>query len=603
MAEAKPAASAQASATTTSAASAQASTTTTSAGSTSAPTEPPAPEVDVDRALADLASPVADRTLTERSAVELAGMIRRGEVTSRQVVEAHIARLRLSEPKVHGIVAYRYQAAREAADAADARIAAADADEELPPLLGVPCTVKESIGVKGMPNTAGFKPIAGRTAERDAPAVARLIDAGAIPLGVTNTSELCLWIESRNKVYGDSNNPYDVTRTVGGSSGGEGAVIGSGGTPFGIGSDLAGSIRVPAFCCGVFGHKPSVGVVPTSGHFPIGVGPSRRMMVIGPIARRAEDLMPLMEVLNWDDPDDPYDRVIPLGDPAAVSMKGLRVVVPHGFGVTSYVSLELLDARERVVRHLEEQGADIVRVNAKGLIRAEIVFIDSLRAAWNDEFEASVGWESQKVRELYRGLRGQDPDHTAAFVNLASLVKLAGAVRRAGAPGPLEAAAKRLADKVEQQMGKDGVMLLPPLPRVAPRHGWTTLRPWAMQSMVPANLFGWPCTQVPLGIGSEGLPLGVQVMGTMDQDHRTIAVALELERAFGGWVPPEHAPSAPAPAVRSRRPQVRSAVARRREVAVARHGGTPGLGEKTLRLGVRAARGTMGLALKARGQR
>ncbi len=540
----------------------------------------------------------AERTLTERSALELAGMIRRGDVTSRQVVEAHIQRLALTEPKVHGIVGHRYTDAREAADAADARIAAAGPDEVLPPLLGVPCTVKESIGVAGMPNTAGFKPVAGRIAERDAPAVRRIVEAGAIPLGVTNTSELCLWIEARNRVYGDSHNPYDVTRTVGGSSGGEGAVIGSGGTPFGLGSDLAGSIRVPAFCCGVFGHKPSVGVVPTSGHFPMGAGPSRRMMVIGPIARRAEDLMPLMEILNYDDPDDPYDRVIPLGDPAAVSMKGLRVIVPHGLGVTSYVSLELLDARERVAQHLESQGADLVRVNAKWLIRAQIVFIESLRAAWTSEFEASVGWESQAVRNLYRGLRGSDPDHTAAFVNLAATVKLAGLFRKAGTTEPLERAANKLAAKMAEQIG-DGVMLLPPLPRVAPRHGWTTLRPWAMQTMVPANLFGWPATQVPLGIGEEGLPLGVQVMATMDQDHRSIAVAMELERAFGGWVPPEYAPGAPAPAARAR-PQLRAAVTRRRETALLRKGGNVPAGERVLRVGVRAARGAMGLALKAR---
>jgi fatty acid amide hydrolase 2 len=537
--------------------------------------------------------------LTEKSGVELARMIRTREVTSRQVVEAHIARLALTEPHVHGIVAYRYTDAREAADAADARIAAAGPDEVLPPFLGVPCTIKESLAVEGMPNTAGFKPVEDRIATTTAPAVRLLVEAGAIPLGVTNTSELCLWIEARNKVYGDSNNPYDVTRTVGGSSGGEGAVIGSGGTPFGLGSDLAGSIRVPAFCCGVFGHKPSVGVVPTSGHFPVGVGPSRRMMVVGPLTRRAEDLYPLMQLLNYDDPDDPYDREIPLGDPAEVCFEGLRVVVPSGFGATSYVTRDLIEARERAARHLASKGAVIVRVSAKKQLRAQLIYADLLRAAWNDEFDSSIGWEHQRIRDLYRGLASKDPDHTAAFVNLAALVRLIGRVRRPGSEEPLDKAADRLAAEMAEQIG-DGVMLLTPLPRVAPHHGWTTLRPWAMQTMILANLFGWPATQIPLGMGDEGLPLGVQVMAPMDQDHRTIAVALELEKAFGGWVPPEHAPGSPNPVVKPRRGSLRGAVARRRAGSQRRRGNDPTRAERVLGGGVRVARVTMGAVLSTR---
>ncbi|MDQ8045101.1 MAG: amidase [Solirubrobacteraceae bacterium] len=547
----------------------------------------------------DAPAPSDQVSLTERSGLELAGMIRRGEVSSREVVEAHIARIAVTQPKVHGIVAYHYTDAREAADAADARIAAADPDDMLPPLLGVPCTIKESIGIAGMPNTAGFRPVADRLAERTAPAAQLLIDAGAIPLGVTNTSELCLWIESRNKVYGDSNNPYDTTRTVGGSSGGEGAVIGSGASPFGLGSDLAGSIRVPAFCCGVFGHKPSVGVVPTSGHFPVGEGPSRRMMVIGPIARRAEDLMPLMRILNWDDPDDPYDRVIDLGDPAEVCFDGLRVVIPHGFGASSYVSLELLEAREQAARHLESLGANVVRVNAKGLLKAQLVYIESLRAAWNDEFESSIGWEAQTVRDMYRGLASKDPDHTAAFVNLAAAVRIVGRLRRQMPVDSLDKVVDGMAAEMAEQIG-DGIMLLPPLPQVAPHHGWTTLRPWSMQTMVLANLFGWPATQIPLGIGSEGLPLGVQVMAPMDQDHRTIAVALELEKAFGGWVPPEQSPTSPAPVVRHRGQRIRNVVARRHEAQDWASPSDRSTTERVLGLGVRVARSTMGVVLGAR---
>src|SRR6202011_2168840 len=191
----------------------------------------------------------------------------------------------------------------------DRAVASANPEETLPPLLGVPFTVKESIAVRGMPNSAGLVARQGLASEDNAPAVQRLLDAGAIALGVTNTSELTLWIESNNRVYGQTSNPYDGTRTAGGSSGGEGAAVGSGGSPFGIASDIAGSIRIPAFFCGVFGHKPSAGLVPNSGLYPPAPGESGRMLGTGPLARRAEDLMPLLRIIAGPDGQDPLARV------------------------------------------------------------------------------------------------------------------------------------------------------------------------------------------------------------------------------------------------------------------------------------------------------
>ena len=138
-----------------------------------------------------------------------------------------------------------------------------------PPLLGVPCTIKESFAVAGMPHTSGSVARKDVIAEHSATAVAAARQAaGAIPLGVTNTSELTMWIESDNRVWGRTNNAYDATRTAGGSSGGEGAAIGSGFAPIGLGTDIGGSIRLPAFFNGVFGHKPSGCLVPITGHYP-----------------------------------------------------------------------------------------------------------------------------------------------------------------------------------------------------------------------------------------------------------------------------------------------------------------------------------------------
>ena len=141
---------------------------------------------------------------------------------------------------------------------------------------------------------------------------------------MTNTSELTLWIESDNRLYGRTNNPYDPTRTAGGSSGGEGAAVGSGGSPFGLASDIAGSIRIPALFCGVFGHKPSSGIVPNSGMWPPAGGTSGRMLAVGPLARRAVDLMPILRLIAGPDGEDPLTRPASLGDPESVSLRGCR---------------------------------------------------------------------------------------------------------------------------------------------------------------------------------------------------------------------------------------------------------------------------------------
>src|ERR1700704_1843694 len=211
-------------------------------------------------------------SLTERSALNLAAAIRTGKVSARDAVEAHIERLQAVQPRINAIAAERFGPAREEADAADRRVAEADDDEHLPPLLGVPCTVKESIALAGMPNCAGLLARRDHRATESAPTSARLLEAGAIPLGVTNTSEMTMWIESQNFVYGRTSNAYDPSRAAGGSSGGEGAAVGSGGSPIGLGSDIGGSIRIPAFFNGVFGHKATEWIVPNSGQFPTADG-------------------------------------------------------------------------------------------------------------------------------------------------------------------------------------------------------------------------------------------------------------------------------------------------------------------------------------------
>ena len=179
--------------------------------------------------------------------MSIARRISRGALSAEEALEAHIGAVERTHGAINAVVARRFEAARREARAADAAVKAGD---ELAPLHGVPITIKESFAVEGMPNTAGLVARRGMPAYGDATTVARLRRAGAVIMGVTNVSELCMWMESNNFVYGRTNNPYDHGRIAGGSSGGEGAVVGAGASPIGLGADIGGSIRLPAFFCG-----------------------------------------------------------------------------------------------------------------------------------------------------------------------------------------------------------------------------------------------------------------------------------------------------------------------------------------------------------------
>jgi fatty acid amide hydrolase 2 len=473
--------------------------------------------------------------ITERSAVALAAAIRAGELSASEVVEAHIERHQRFAPRINALVAERFeQARREAADA-DARVASsAGATERLPPLLGVPFTVKESIALAGMPQSAGLVARAEFRSADSAPAVQRLIDAGAIPLGVTNTSELTLWIESANRLYGRTSNPYDAQRTAGGSSGGEGAAVGSGGSPFGVAADIGGSIRVPAFFCGVFGHKPTSGVIPNTGMYPPSPGDSGRMLQPGPIARRGEDLMPLLRTMAGPDGTDPQSRPVELGDPASVSLDGLAVTVVEDSSLLPF-SRELRDARERAVGALIAAGGQMRRISLKSWRGAALPFLATLTEGAG---RTTLGLlEAAGVSApTWRSLLAPGGPHTVP-TRLTLATELL--------PEPTERAREKLlrtgrslAAELVDAIG-DGVLLHPAHATVAPRHSRTVGRTWLLTPSAIFNLAGVPATEVPLGLDPRGLPLGVQVAAGADRDHVSIAVALELERAFGGWVAPK----------------------------------------------------------------
>lgn len=482
---------------------------------------------------------ITESPLLSLSATRLGRMIRDREVTSREVVAAHIARVRRVNPALNAVVAERFDAALKEADAADEQVRRNGAD--LPPFLGVPCTIKESFALSGMPNTSGLVARRGVAAERDAVTVARVRAAGAIPLGVTNVSELCMWMESNNRVYGRTRNPYDPGRIVGGSSGGEGAIVGAGGAPFGLGSDIGGSIRMPAFFNGVFGHKPTGGLVPCTGQYPTPAGPALRYITTGPLCRRAEDLMPLLRVLAGPDGEDAGCLAArELGDPAAVDLRSLTVLLVPDNGRVR-VSPELLAAQRRCAEALAGQGARVVEASFPALRDSLEIWSAMLDESGSPRFadllfsgrDADAG--RRPARELLRWATGRSP-HTLPSLALVLLERLPALLP--GRAARALSAGRALKEELRERLGDRGVLLYPPYPTTAPRHNRPLFPPFNWVYTAILNVMELPVTQVPLGLGREGLPLGVQVAAGHGNDHVSIAVAMFLERAMGGWVPP-----------------------------------------------------------------
>jgi fatty acid amide hydrolase 2 len=475
---------------------------------------------------------VAETELTHLSGVELAAAVATGQVSASEVVEEHIAVLERTR-WTNALAVDRFAEARAEAAQADARV---EAGGSLPPLLGVPATIKELIAVEGMPHTGGFPHRRKYREPVDAPVVARLREAGAIVLGLGNTPGPYFWVETNNKLYGRTNNAYDRRRTAGGSSGGDGAIVGSGGAPIALGSDMGGSIRIPAFFNGIFGHLPSRGLVPITGHFPIPTGGIERTLFLGPMTRRAADLMPLLRIISGPDGIDPVIVPMPLGDPDAVSIAGLPVAICTDSSLVPTRPV-LRRAVEMAAAALDGAGAAVREVSLRKL-RPALAHFGAV--AWT-ELDLADSWNAMMSVPAGSPRRPHPPLMVAAPAAVLRIVD--STPLRLARSRPLRRvvdAAHRAEDALRDMIG-DGVLLYPPFPRIAPRHRTTVGQPWLATNTAVFNLFGLPVTQTPLGLGSKGLPLGVQVVADHGNDHVSIAVAGALEAAFGGWVDPREA--------------------------------------------------------------
>ncbi|KAL0833069.1 hypothetical protein ABMA28_001181 [Loxostege sticticalis] len=485
----------------------------------------------------------APQPLLLRSATEHAAAVRKGEITSEELVKAYIDRVKEVNPLLNAVVDERYRAALEDAKEVDRRLAEARKNGKLDelvagkPLLGVPFTVKESCSLAGLSNAVGCLEYAGRKATKDGEAVRLVKEAGGIPLLVSNTPELCLGWETTNLLKGTTNNPYCLNRTPGGSSGGEGALLASGASAVSVASDIAGSIRVPAAFCGVFGHKPTPGIIPIEGHIPTLSDPQFPcFLTVGPMARKAEDLPLLMGVMAGDN-----RPALNLDQPVDIS--SLRVY----YMTEATKSLALLsvdkcisDKIKSAVKYLEtECGSTICEEKFKDL---------------EDSVEISVS-EFFSMKDIPNML--QDPTNPkrdkSLFVELSKCV-LGGGTRSLQGLGftlisknnlfiPVTrrdhyaTQASRLKEQLTKTLGDNGVLLYPVFNGLAHYHSGVFLRASGVMYTMVFNILGFPATAVPCGL-HRGLPVAIQVIAAPNQDRLCLAVAQQLEVAFGGWRPP-----------------------------------------------------------------
>lgn len=484
--------------------------------------------------------PPIDDLLLLQPATSLAAKIRKKQLSSVDLVKAYMARIRDVQPFINAIAEERMELALKEAIQADKLVASGTKTEDEiakeTPFLGVPMSVKEAIAVKGQPFTAGLLSRKGIVAEKDAHAVHLMKQVGAIPVASTNISELCMWWESYNYVYGRCNNPYDTGRIPGGSSGGEGALLAAAGSVIGIGSDIGGSIRMPAFFNGIFGHKPTTGIVSNNGTYPPPEKKLNGFQCVGPMCRYATDLLPMLKVMAG-------SNSLQLKLETRVRLESLKIYYMDSDGGNPHISKihpDMVKAMGKVLQHFENAyKIKPERLELKSLKHAFYMWAAKMRNSGAPSFASEMGERKHEVNcmleflEWIVGLSNftlpaillaftekcipdEDSEETERYFNMCS----------------------DLQRELQSYLKDDGIFLFPSHPEPAPHHNEPIFKPFNFVYTAIFNVLGFPVTQCPLGLGQDGLPVGVQVVSNLNNDHLTLAVAVELEKTFGGWIPP-----------------------------------------------------------------
>ncbi|KAH8330103.1 hypothetical protein KR074_009908 [Drosophila pseudoananassae] len=478
---------------------------------------------------------------------ELRSRLRSRQLTSVELVKAYIDRIESVNSHLNAVIESRFPAALKEAQNADDLIAGCASSEaveklfEERPLLGLPMTVKESCGIEGMTFSVGSLFRKNVKAKSDGETVKRLKAAGAIPLLISSTPEYCFSIETETLLNGRSVNPYDDERTPGGSSGGEGSLNGAGASLFGIGSDIGGSIRIPSQYCGIFGHKPSGRAVSTKGHFPDSTDPDiEHYLVEGPMTRFAVDLNDLLRVMAGEE----NSKKLRLTEPVQLN----KIKVHYALGLDGLnglihmpVDQNIQNSICRAATHLKTLGLEVTQSKLPNLNNSVEMALSGIAGQYGMVYlleggSGEPGNVKKNLWEILRSLVGRSSYTTNAL--LFELLRRTNAFMTRAKVNQYLEESRLLIGEFSKLLGDNGVLLFPTLNLPSPRHKWSVFSLWGVDYTLIFNVLGLPVTHVPMGLDERGLPYGFSVIAGPNQDRLCLRVAVELERAFGGWKPP-----------------------------------------------------------------
>jgi amidase len=477
------------------------------------------------------------------SIAKLAKALRSKGISASELLDRTIARIEALDQRINAVVVRDFERAKDAAKVADAALARG----EQRPLLGIPVTLKEPFNVAGLPTTWGLQEFKDFIPTEDALAVSRLKQAGAIIVGKTNIPMGLRDFQSYNDIYGTTNNPWDLDRSPGGSSGGSAAALAAGFGPLSLGSDIGGSIRVPAHFCGVLGHKPTLGLIPLRGYSlpPAPAVPSQGdLAVVGPMTRYASDLALALDVVAG--PDERREGVgyrLALPSPRHDDLRNFRVLV-----VDTHPLMPASNAVRTAIADLTERLAKLgARIACKSTALPSLgdsarLYMKLLNAARSPRLSSNAFAEAERLRVAL-----SEDDHSLQADRTRGTV----IIHRDW----LATDAERL--QLQQQWSvlfrEFDVVLYPsaPVPAFPQDHSEPIEErhldidgqayPYLDAFFIwadPATTCGLPATAAPIARSATGLPIGVQIVGPYLEDSTTIAFAGLLEREFGGFVPP-----------------------------------------------------------------
>ena len=480
-----------------------------------------------------------DDLLNYGTAKQLVAALAARTISSLELTDHVIARIEKFDGKLNAVIARDFDRARDAARSADAALARG----ERRPLLGIPMTIKESFDIVGLPTTWGVPDFKDFVPREDALAVARVKAAGAIILGKTNVPFLLGDWQSYNDIYGTTNSPWDIGRTPGGSSGGSSAALAAGFGPLSLGSDIGGSLRVPAHYCGVYAHKPTLNLVPPRGHrIPGTVQRVSDLAVVGPMARSAEDLDLALEITAG--PDQVRDGIayrLALPAPRHQRLRDFRVLVidDHPLLPTARAVRAALD---RLSQQLVKSGVKVAHTSPllPDLAESGRLYMRLLMSALSERWPHEIYAQAETAAAAFK------PDD-----NSLQAERSRGAILSHREWAAADMARISLQQKWAAVFREWDVVLCPPMPTVAFPHDHTPMAErrididgkqfsffdqlvWPEVATTP----GLPATAAPIGLSENGLPIGVQIIGPYLEDRTPIAFAALMEREFGGFVPP-----------------------------------------------------------------